>query len=127
MNSSLSNIHFCDHCHNLTTIGVQEETRSLIHYCKGCNQEESVDPQDLCIYKISFKDTDMKHTLNQNKYLTHDVSLPKIHSNPNLKCLNEDCDSHNQSDSTITYIKHDPLNLRYIYICDLCGQRWTND
>jgi hypothetical protein len=121
-----SHIHFCSHCHNLTSIGVKEDT-SLVHYCKGCNQEEVFDPSDHCIYTMSFKDTDMKHTLNQNKYVTHDITLPKIQGNPNIKCMNEACESHTQGVSSVTYLKHDSTHMKYMYICDTCGQSWTNE
>ena len=43
-------------------------------------------------------------------------------------CVNEKPESANteNKDSSIKYIKHDIENMKYIYICEECGQKWTN-
>jgi DNA-directed RNA polymerase subunit M/transcription elongation factor TFIIS len=127
MNSN-TDIHFCTECHNLTTLAIREEDQALIHHCKACERSEIFESSDRCIYTMTFQGRDMKHTLNQNKYLTHDITLPKIKGNPNLHCLNPDCASQGANEtSSITYIKYDEDQMTYLYVCDACGQSWTNE
>jgi DNA-directed RNA polymerase subunit M/transcription elongation factor TFIIS len=123
-----TDIHFCTECHNLTTICIRETDQSLVHHCKACGLSDASDPKDHCLYTIIFKGRDMKHSLNQNQYMTHDVTLPKIKGNPHLKCLNPECASHAGPDtSSVTYVRYDDDQMKYLYICDSCGQSWTNE
>jgi len=126
--NAITDIHFCAECHNLTSTHIRDSDKSLIHHCKACDNSEAYDPKDLCIYTLIFKVGDMKHSLNQNKYLTHDVTLPKIKGNPHLRCLNTECSNYSTPEtSSVTYVKYDEDQMKYMYICDACGQSWTNE
>ena len=71
---------------------------------------------------------DISEVHNTNKYITHDITLPKIEGNPNIKCVNDECISVKEGkESSITYIKYDLENMKYIYICNHCGQKWKNN
>ena len=73
------------------------------------------------------EDMDKSHVVNRNKYITHDNVLPKIKNNPNVKCLRDDCPTNQDGvESSITFLKYDFDNMRYMYICDECGNSWTN-
>ena len=123
----MSEVHFCIECNNMTYIHLDEE-KNLIHACKSCGKIEKFEDDMNCIYKINFTKFDTSNVINTNKYITHDVTLPKIEGNNNIRCPNEECISIQESkQSSITYIKYDSENMKYIYICNYCGQKWKNN
>lgn len=121
-----SDIHFCSECHNMTFIYLNEE-QNLIHYCEACSKSESFTSENACIHTTSVNKYDNSESINYNKYITHDITLPKIEGNSNIKCTNEECESIKEDkNSSVTYIKYDSDNMKYIYICNYCGQKWKN-
>lgn len=122
-----SDIHFCQECHNMTFIYLGED-KKLIHYCKACETSEPFTEESPCIYSMDFRKFDTSEIINQNKFITHDITLPKIEGNPNIKCTNDECISIKENmESSVTYIKYDAENMKYIYICNHCGQKWRNN
>jgi hypothetical protein len=121
---SLTDIHFCSECYNLTFLHTNED-QQLIYFCKSCEKTEDY-KGDGCIYSQSFVALDKSEIINSNKYINHDITLPFIKDNPNIKCPNTECDSISGGDKVIKYIKHDHDNMKYTYICNTCGQKWHN-
>ena len=124
-----SDIHFCQECHNMTFIYLDED-KNLIHYCKACERSEPFTEESLQkpIYSMDFRKFDTSAVINRNKYITQDITLPKIEGNPNIKCTNEECISIKEKQaSSVTYIKYDAEEMKYIYICNHCGQKWKNN
>jgi len=122
-----SETHFCGECQNMTFLYLDED-RKLVHHCKACLKSEPYSKKDNCIYSIDFKKYDNSEHINNNKYIAHDITLPKIQSNPNIKCTNVACESiTGNKECDITYIKYDMENMKYIYICNHCGQKWTSN
>lgn len=122
-----SETHFCKQCQNMTFL-YTDESKNLIHHCKACLYSEPYMKKNNCIYSIQFKKYDNSEYINSNPYVTHDITLPKIKNNPNIKCINKECISITESkECDITYIKYDMENMKYIYICNHCGQKWKNN
>lgn len=117
-------MHFCGDCHNLTFIHTTED-KKLIHLCKTCNKTEEYEG-DGSVFSQNFNPIDRSEILNSNKYINHDITLPFIENNPNIKCPNAECESRKDGHSMIKYLKHDYANMKYTYICDHCGQKWSN-
>ena len=63
---------------------------------------------------------------NTNEYFQLDPTLPYI-TNKTIECVNEDCPSKTTSKKEIKFIKYDEVNLKYMYLCCVCGQKWTNE
>jgi len=100
------------------------ETPKLYLYCKACENKIEYN-QDL-IYDNDFN-IDLSESINSNKFINYDITLPHIKSD-NIKCPNLECISiieNKQSD--IIYIKYDKDNMKYIYNCNYCGQKWSNN
>lgn len=122
-----SETHFCKQCQNMTFL-YTDESKNLIHHCKACLYSEPYLKKNNCIYSIQFKKYDNSEYINSNPYVTHDITLPKIKNNPNIKCVNPECKSITENKACdITYIKYDMENMKYIYICNHCGQKWKNN
>ncbi len=119
-------IHFCKECHNMTYLHLNEEDE-LIHVCKVCSSTDKFKGKSNCIHSIEYTDFDVSSIINSNKYITHDITLPEIKDNPNLKCPNPECECNTKNTSTsFKYIQYDEDNMKYIYICNSCGQKWNN-
>ncbi len=119
-------IHFCKQCHNMTFIHLDDDDK-LIHACKICGETEEFKGENNCIYSSNFNDFDVSLIINQNKYITHDNTLPTIQGNVNMKCPNTDCTTNTKDVKTsFKYIKYNEDDMKYIYICETCGQKWNN-
>ena len=117
-------INFCDVCDNLMFLYSDPEKQVLYYGCKTCggNQENS---ESKCIYNNTYN-IDLSETINTNKFLAYDITLPSIVDNQNIICPNKDCKSHSTKGSEIAYIKYDGEKMKYMYICKVCDQKWTN-
>ena len=119
-------IHFCKECHNMTYIHLNEEDE-LIHACKICATIEKFQETIHCIHSSEYEEFDVSSIINCNKYINHDITLPTIKDNPNLKCPNLDCECNTAGSKTsFKYIQYNADNMKYIYICNSCGQKWNN-
>ena len=73
--------------------------------------------QEKCIYSNQYE-LDLSETINQNKFLKEDNTLPTIKDNSNIKCPNIECSSiKNNKPSDIQYIKYDHINMKFMYVC----------
>lgn len=113
-------INFCDNCDNLLYLYSDDENK-LYYGCKVCSNIQEYKVQKKTIYKNS--ETIKSDIINTNKNLINDVTLPRI-SNQNIKCINEKCSKKNKS--KVIYIKYNTSELKFIYICENCGKKWTN-
>tara|TARA_Y100000389_G_scaffold195079_1_gene225943 strand:+ start:622 stop:987 length:366 start_codon:yes stop_codon:yes gene_type:complete len=118
-------VSFCKDCDNMLYLYADEETSELHHVCKSCGYKGIIEQSSKFIYNNNNGTTfDKSEIIKSNPYITHDVTLPKILKNKNIKCNNELCDTE---ETDITYIKYDTTNMRYIYICNHCGAKWKNN
>ena len=113
-------IHFCSQCNNITNIYLNEENK-LIYCCKMCGNSENFEG-DNCIYTYNLSKFDKSLIINQNKYIIHDKTIPSIEANINLRCPNKEC----TDGLRFKFINYDIDDMKYIYICENCGQKWNN-
>lgn len=119
-------INFCDDCHNLTFLHLNDD-KELIHFCSLCQKEKKITSPNQCIYKQTFSEIDISQLINHNKYISHDNTLPSIHGNESIQCTNEQCISiKEKKPSSVKYVKYHFDDMNYIYICNYCGQKWNN-
>ena len=112
---------FCDNCNNLFYL-YSNEKNELYYGSKVCGNKELYEPSiDKFIYNSSKikKDT----IINNNDNLINDITLPYLSKNSVIKCINPDC---NDNSKPITFIKYDDIDMKYIYICTGCSQKWSN-
>ena len=116
------NTNFCKNCDNFMFTYVDSDTQEIYNGCKVCSYMESNSNMSF-VYK-SETDLDISNIISDNKNIVNDLTLPKIKDNPNIKCINKDCKSG--ENSSITYIKYDSKKMLYLYSCDICGQKWKS-
>lgn len=120
-------IEFCEQCDMKLGYYVSDETKRLYLGCKVCGNKKEHNKDTFCIYNNDYE-IDLSQIISKNKYLEHDITLPSIKNNQNIKCPNEECISiKEKKPSDILYIKYDHENLKYSYICKHCKQNWTNN
>tara|TARA_Y100001970_G_C13522606_1_gene503730 strand:+ start:65 stop:424 length:360 start_codon:yes stop_codon:yes gene_type:complete len=117
-------IKFCNDCNNLLYL-YTDDNEDIYFACKTCGNIKQYDLNKSTIIKND--KIPISNIINVNKNITNDITLPQITNNINLKCINNKCESVvNKLDPKITYMKYDIDELKYIYICQYCGQKWNN-
>ena len=116
--------NFCDDCNNTMYIYLDKDISKLYLYCKTCLNKKEYNNNLLYNNDSNIK---ISESINNNKFINYDITLPHIKSN-NIKCTNEGCKSIvDKLESDIIFIKYDKNNMKYIYTCNYCGQKWTNN
>ena len=118
MNSTL-----CDNCDNFMFTYIDED-KKLYNCCKRCGNTKLSDMK--CVYKSSDK-IDISKILNEYTHILEDPTLPTI-KNKNIKCPNKECETNKKNTiPEVKYIKYDSDNIYFMYMCNSCNQKWTND
>ena len=91
---------------------------------KLCGFSKSMDDTK-CIFN-SEVNVNLSEIINNNEYISNDITLPIIENNQNIKCPNEECNKKNKN-TKVSYIKYDNKNMKFLYICKYCNQKWTNN
>ena len=123
-------MHFCSNCNNMYYIKLENENcDKIIYYCRNCgNSDDTLINTNKCILKNTFSKNDGKNNLLINKYTKLDITLPRINY---IKCPNEGCESNNEdfdiNNREILYIRHDHINMKYIYLCSHCDYIWNTE
>ena len=117
-------VNFCSNCDNLLYLYKQDDSEKLFYACKACMNTEEVSNELKQVYTNTNSNIDKSEIINSNPYITHDITIPSIKNNPNIKCQNKNCDAE---EIDIKYIKYDDVNMKYIYICNNCGCKWKNN
>tara|TARA_B110001469_G_C9619991_1_gene308898 strand:+ start:524 stop:898 length:375 start_codon:yes stop_codon:yes gene_type:complete len=119
-------LKFCENCNNLMDFCLEADSEQTdgqpIYICSRCSNISESKNMNHIKYDKQFK---KQNAINTNEYLFLDNTLPTI-NNKNIKCINVSCKTHETNTSNIKYIKYDELNLKYLYLCNECGQKWTN-
>ena len=111
--------NFCKNCDNLLYIYIDSDN-NLYNKCKVCDNTTKINKSNICVYK-SHNLIDTKSIIKNNKFLLSDNTLPEI--DKNIKCINIEC----KKTPSIKYIKYDFENMKFMYICNNCGETWTNN
>ena len=120
-------MHFCSKCGNMYYIRLSSESdNQLIYYCRKCgNEDTAIGNSNLIVSKTDIKHKQQSFHHIVNKYTKLDPTLPHI---KNMKCPNAECDCNTKDEveSDIIYIKYDETNIKFVYLCVHCDTTWTN-
>ena len=122
------NMHFCIQCGNMYYLQLKKDDENqLIYYCRNCGNEDDSIVTNL--NNIYVSKTDIKKEMNYknsiNKYTKLDPTLPRIH---NIDCPTPECDSNSEEskvEKEILYIRYDDKNMKFVYLCGVCGTVWN--
>ena len=115
---------FCSFCDNL--LHLNEINSVLKHVCSTCKRSTDLPANfNPCVMQQNYGgDEKVFYDSFINKYTKHDPTLPRVSSIPcpNKKCLSNDGDKKVQND--VIYVRYNESDMRYIYLCANCDQRW---
>jgi hypothetical protein len=107
---------------------------SVSHVCKNCGYNKPLDPktkEEALILETNFRSGSSAggaaSGINVNSYTLNDPTLPHMRGAQAPACPNSACTT--QTDPGIRdviYIKTDPTNLKFQYICTACVSQWGN-
>ena len=107
----------------VTSLVKSNEEKKLVKFCKHCDFEkvETVNTA-INISKTFYSGDDLLYNQHVNKYLRYDPTLRRI-KDPLINCPNENCNAPDDKKQVI-YIKYDNKNMKYLYVCEHCGETW---
>jgi DNA-directed RNA polymerase subunit M/transcription elongation factor TFIIS len=122
-------MRFCPKCSYFLYL---DASKSKARYqCRNCGHAEDLDPktkEDALILETSFRSgssaAGAASGIVVNEYTLQDPTLPHVNT---LRCPNDKCASQKDpSKRDVIYIKTDPTNLKFQYICVTCERQWTS-
>ena len=121
-------------------------TTELRRICRNCGYHEIMESG--LILEIDLKEkTSEGYKILMNEFTKDDPTLPHVHT---IKCPNQDCESnknvpkardepdeqdekddlpgeYNEGvESDVIYLKYDAVNMKYLYICNVCDTKWRS-
>jgi DNA-directed RNA polymerase subunit M/transcription elongation factor TFIIS len=118
-----SNLRFCPVCENYLYTDVDAESMDLFRVCRKCGHKEKDTKGGLVMEMMIQQQSAEGYKILLNEFTRKDPRLPHIRKN--ITCPNVGCDSNKSGkDPDVIYIKYDAVNLLYLYICDICGEKW---
>jgi DNA-directed RNA polymerase subunit M/transcription elongation factor TFIIS len=122
-----STIHFCPVCRNYLfakiEIDVETQLSTLHRICYNCGYKQQNVKGGLVSEIIIGERSAESYKILLNEFTTQDPRLPHIHGT--IKCPEAGCPSNGPGkESDIIYMKYDPVNLNFLYICNVCKYTW---
>ena len=124
-------LRFCPKCEYYLFLNATDAALKLL--CRNCGFTEVFAPatsDEALILETNFRSGasagGASSGITLNEYTRSDPTLPHVKT---IKCVNAACAS--QADATlrdVIYIKTDPQNMKFQYICNVdgCGATWTS-
>lgn len=117
-------IRFCPTCRYYLYLQVEGEEQNLFRVCRSCGYKEEDVKGGLVMETTVREHATEGYKILLNEYTRQDPRLPRLKTIP---CPDPACDSnHGKTPSDVIYIKHDAVNMLYMYICDVCGFTWRS-
>ena len=125
-------MRFCSACSYFLYLDASDE-KVVSYHCRNCGLREDLKPankEEALILETSFRSgssaSGAASGVTVNAYTLMDPTLPHVKT---LRCPNAECPSRDKEDlRDVIYIKTDPTNLKFQYVCTVqgCGQQWTS-
>ena len=122
---------FCPNCGYWLYLSAPTDDGEVVHNCRNCGYQRALAPtnkEDALILETNFRSgssaSGASSGITVNDYTLRDPTLPHIKT---LRCPAAACPS--QADEAlrdVIYIKTDPSNLRFQYICTACKTQWSS-
>ncbi len=125
-------MRFCPHCSYYLYLSekASDAGDEVVYKCKNCGFDEplSKSEKEILILETNFRSGSSAggaaSGISVNAYTLRDPTLPHVKT---LPCPNDACESQqDESKRDVIYIKTDPTDLKFQYICTTCKTQWTN-
>lgn len=106
-------MEFCKNCRNMLYIISSEKT--LQKNCKHCNTTDIIESENaIKLSETIYSNDELLFQQNCNNYIREDPTLRRV-QDPNV----------NNGKPTI-YIKYNPKDMNYMYVCPETNKIWKN-
>jgi DNA-directed RNA polymerase subunit M/transcription elongation factor TFIIS len=104
--------------------GDDEKEDILRRICRNCGYQEE-DKKGGLVLEIDLKEkTSEGYKILLNEFTKQDPTLPHVNT---IKCPNLECKSNvGGTERDVIYIKYDAVNLKFLYICNVCDTKWRS-
>ena len=97
---------------------------TLVWKCLTCGVEEPQVGGCLLVETLVQERSSEGYRILLNEFTRQDSTLPHVKS---VKCPKGDCASNGGgAERDVIYIKYDAINMKYMYICNVCGESWRS-
>jgi|LakMenEpi03Aug12_release.lakeMendotaPanAssembly.Ray.scaffolds.fasta_scaffold449769_2 RNase P subunit RPR2 len=126
-----SKIKYCPNCRYYLYLQVHQESKTpndkqtyLSRLCRNCGFEERDTEGGMVTETHLQQRANEGYKILLNKFTKQDPTLPHVKT---IKCPNENCPTNlSSTEKDVIYIKYDPVNLKYLYICNVCDFQWRS-
>lgn len=123
----MSTLKFCPTCKYYLYLDapVPSDTgASLRRLCRNCGYTQVEEGGGLITETKLQEKVAEGYKVLLNEFTRLDPTLPHV---DNIKCKNADCKSNTGAATPdVIYIKYDSVNLKYLYICNVCKEQWRS-
>ncbi len=113
---------FCPNCRYYLFLDAQPN--SLKRLCRNCGHEEEEEKGGLIVETVVQERASEGYKILLNEFTRLDSTYPHTKM---IKCPNGSCASNSGgADRDVIYLKYDPVNLKFVYICNVCNQQWRS-
>lgn len=114
---------FCPKCDYKLYMSVGDGT-TMDLYCKNCGHKEQESEGGLIVETNLQESTGEGYKILVNEFTRQDPTLPHV---KNIKCPTATCPTNTSGqERDVILIKYDDKNMKYIYICNVCGGEWRS-
>jgi DNA-directed RNA polymerase subunit M/transcription elongation factor TFIIS len=118
---------FCPTCdYYLYLDKANDDEQTLSRVCRNCGYRSSADDENggLVMETIIQEKASEAYKVFLNEFTKNDPTLPHLHT---LACPNKECATNTSGvQKDVVYIKYDPTNLKFLYICNVCDEKWKS-
>lgn len=114
---------FCPTCRYYLYLK-EDKTDNLRRICRNCGYQKEEEKGGL-VLEIDLKEkTSEGYKILLNEFTKQDPTLPHVNS---IKCPNDGCETNTSGkERDVIYIKYDAVNLKFLYICNVCDTKWKS-
>lgn len=114
---------FCPKCENY--LYLDTKSAQLLRVCRTCGYSEEDKEGGFVMETIVQERSSEGYKILLNEFTRQDPTLPHVNT---LPCPNtQSCPTNlSKQPRDVIIIKYDNQNMKFIYICNVCGTQWRS-
>jgi DNA-directed RNA polymerase subunit M/transcription elongation factor TFIIS len=113
---------YCPKCENF--LFADSKGNELKRICRTCGYEKADESGGLVMETIVQERSSEGYKILLNEFTRQDPTLPHVTT---LPCPNAQCKTQSSAkERDVIIIKYDNQNMKFIYICNVCGTQWRS-
>ena len=114
---------FCPDCRYYLYLQIRPEDSIMFRHCRNCGYKE--EEAGGLVFETNLQEKSSEgYKLLLNEFTRNDPTLPHVTT---INCPNGSCQTRTgNKEPDVIYMKYDNVNMKYIYICNVCGEQWRS-